>query len=206
MRYLVTIPSPFASVGFIEAESGELSSIQAILDKEPSIIYNPHFAAASNESMPAVNQASPSTRAEEQDEEDSDRLFHIVTPDPGEYSPVTHAETKESYYFLKLGRGRDYHDYQQAKNQNPVISIVSILFLDLNEWYKVVPKSKDELRREYKESEAPEAWTHDNLRSNMIAQQRALRNKENEEYERLIQELLGMCNIRKETDIDRDRN
>jgi hypothetical protein len=52
------------------------------------------------------------------------RLFHIVTPDPKEYSPVTHSETKESYYFLKLGRGRDYDDYQEARRHNPVISIV----------------------------------------------------------------------------------
>lgn len=52
------------------------------------------------------------------------RLFHIVTPDPEEYSPVTNIETEESYYFLKLGRGRDYDDYQEARRHNLVISIV----------------------------------------------------------------------------------
>jgi hypothetical protein len=42
-----------------------------------------------------------------------------------------------------------------------------MLFLDLNEWYKVIPKSEDELEEEDEESEAPEAWTHDDLRSNL---------------------------------------
>jgi hypothetical protein len=36
-----------------------------------------------------------------------------------------------------------------------------------------------------------------------IAQQKALANEENEEYEQLMQQLLEMCNIRQETDIDR---
>ncbi|CAH0026135.1 unnamed protein product [Clonostachys rhizophaga] len=214
MVYLICIPSPFATAGFIDAQSGELSSNQAMVDKEPSTIYNPHFSSASNDET-VNDQASPPADEEEQDEDDSDRLFHIVTPDPEEYSPVTHSETKESYYFLKLGRGRDYDDYQEARRHNPVISIVVGDIPqaeeeeeeegkpDLNEWYKVIPKSEDELEEEYEESEAPEAWTHDDLRSNLIAQQRALANEENEEYEQLMQQLLEMCNIRHETDIDR---
>ncbi|VUC26988.1 unnamed protein product [Clonostachys rosea] len=217
MRYLVSIPSPGSGL-IIDAKSGEPSFIQAIVDKEPSIIYNPHFSSSSNENMASVNdQASPSAGPDDDDEDEDDRLFHIVTPDPEEYSPITHSKTNESYYFLKLGRGRDYYNYQKAKSENPVCSLVvgDIPQAEeeeeeeeeepvLNEWYKVIPKSEDELADEYEESEAPEAWTHDDLRSNLIAQQSTLRNGENEEYEQLMQQLLEMCNIRQETDVERD--
>ncbi|CAH0003898.1 unnamed protein product [Clonostachys byssicola] len=217
MVYLVSIPSLSASKGLINAKTGRTHFISTILEKEPSTIYNPHFSSSSNGET-VNDQAWHPIEEKGQDEDDSDRLFHIVTPNPREYSPVTHHETEESYYFLKLGRGRDYDDYQEAGSHNPVISIVVGEIPqadddeeqeeeegrpDPNEWYKVIPKSEDELEEEYEESETPEAWTHDDLRLNLIAQQRALVNEENEEYEQLMQQLLEMCNIRQETDIDR---
>ncbi|KAK7210770.1 hypothetical protein V2G26_017948 [Clonostachys chloroleuca] len=215
MVYLVSIPSPFVTAGFIGAKSGACSFKSAIFEEEPSTIYNPHFSSTSNDET-VNDQASPPAEEGEQNEDNSDRLFHIVTPDPEEYSPVTNIETEESYYFLKLGRGRDYDDYQEARRHNLVISIVfgdipqaeeeeeeNEGKPDLNKWYKLIPKTENEIEEEYEESEAPEAWTHDDLRLNLISQQRALVNEENEEYEQLMQQLLEMCNIRQETDIIR---